>query len=78
MVLSLATLWLITMHSLQNFLDIDRDNFERYIVSLKCTKLYRPDDCLRRVGNQVLPIVCDNILSKRKKACGSKLIKRLF
>ena len=81
LVLSLAALLPMTMYSLRNFLGIDRDNFERYVVCPKCTKLYRPEDCLRRVGNQVLPVVCDNILfprSRRRKACGSKLVKKVI
>lgn len=71
----------MTMYSLRNFLGIDRDNFERYVVCPKCTNLYRPEDCLQRVGNQVLPVVCDNILfprSRRRKACGSKLVKKVI
>lgn len=81
LVLSLAALLSMTMYSLRNFLGIDRDNFERYVVCPKCTKLYRPEDCLRRVGNEVLPVVCDNILfprSRRRKACGSKLVKKSY
>lgn len=81
MILSLAALLPMTMYSLRNFLGIDRDNFERYVVCPKCTNLYRPEDCLQRVGNQVLPVVCDNILfprSRRRKACGSKLVKKVI
>lgn len=84
MILSLAALLPMTMYSLRNFLGIDRDNFERYVVCPKCTNLYRPEDCLQRVVNQVLPVVCDNILfpafprSRRRKACGSKLVKKVI
>ena len=80
LVLSLAALVPLTMYSVRNVLGFDRDNFERYVVCPKCTKLYRPEDCLRRIGNQVQPIVCDNILfprSRRRKACGSKLVKKV-
>ena len=80
-VMSLAALVPLTMYSVRNVLGIDRDNFERYVVCPKCTKLYRPEDCLRRVGNQVQPVVCDNIQfprSKRRKPCGSKLVKKVI
>lgn len=77
LVMSFATLVAITMYSLRNVLRIDRDNFERSVVCPKCTILYRPEDCLRRVGNQVHPLVCDNILfprSRKRKACGNKKV----
>lgn len=80
LVMSLAALVPLTMYSLRKVLGVDRDNFETYVVCPKCTKLYRPEDCLRRVCNQVQPIVCDNILfprSRRRKPCGSKLVKKV-
>ena len=80
LVMSLAAVVPLTMYSLRKILRVDRDNFETYVVCPKCTKLYRPEDCLRRVGNQVQPIVCDNILfprSRRRKPCGSKLVKKV-
>ena len=79
--LSLAAGVPTTMYSLRMFLGVDRDNFERYVVCRKCTKLYRPEDCLRRVGNQVQPMVCDNVLfprSRRRKTCNSKLVKKVL
>ena len=81
LVMSLAALVPLTMYSVRNILGIDRDNFEKYVVCPKCTKLYRPEDCLRRVGDQVQPIVCDNIQfprSRRRKPCGSKLVKKVI
>lgn len=80
-ILSLAAAVPATIYSLRTFLGDDRDNFERYVVCPKCTKLYRPEDCLRRVKNQVQPIVCDNILfprSRRRKTCGSTLVKKVI
>ena len=80
-VLSVAALLPSTMYSFRKILGIDRDSFERYVVCPKCTKLYRPEDCLRKVGNQTQPILCDNVLfprSRRRKVCGSKLVKRVI
>jgi len=64
------------MYALRAFLRVNCENFERYVVCPTCTKLYRPEECLRRVRDRVQAKVCDNILfprSKRRKPCGSKL-----
>lgn len=79
--ISLATIVPTTMYSLRMLLRIERDNFEKYVVCPKCTKLFQLEDCSVRVGNGVQARTCDNVSfprSRRRKLCGSQLVEKVI
>ena len=59
---------------------VQRDNFEKFVVCSKCTKLYHLDECLERKHGTVLPKQCSNILFPLGKAklCGTKLVNKVI
>ena len=59
---------------------VQRDNFEKFVVCSKCTKLYHLDECLERKHGTILPKQCSNILFPLGKAklCGTKLVNKVI
>lgn len=78
-VVSFAGLIPITMYSLRNFLGIERDNFQKFVVCGKCTKLFKPHECLTNENGVTRAKVCDNVLfprSSRRKPYEGPLMKK--
>ena len=59
---------------------LKRDEFEKFVVCSKCTKLYHLDECLERKHGTVLPKRCTNVFFPlgRAKHCGSKLVDKVI
>ena len=69
-----------SMYLLHRISAVQRDNFEKFLVCSKCTKLYHLDECLERKHGTVLPKRCSNILFPLGKAklCGTKLVNKVI
>lgn len=79
--ISLASLIPLTMYSLRNCLGIEKDNFEKFVVCGKCTKLFKPHECIANENGVQRAKVCNNVLfprSPRRKACGGPLMKKVI
>ena len=65
---------------LQKISNLKGDEFEKFVVCPKRTKLYHLDECLERKHGTVLPKKCTNILSPIGKAkhCGNKLVDKVI
>ena len=59
---------------------VQRDNFEKFVVFSKCTKLYHLDEYLERKHGTVVPKQCSNILFPLGKAklCRTKLVNKVI
>ena len=59
---------------------LKRDEFEKFVVCSKCTKLYHLDECLERKHGTVPPKRCTNVFFPlgRAKHHGSKLVDKVI
>lgn len=69
-----------SMYLLHRISAVQRDNFEKFVVFSKCTKLYHLDECLERKHGTVVPKQCSNILFPLGKAklCRTKLVNKVI
>lgn len=49
-----------SLYLVRQFLNFDRDNFNKFVVCPKCTKLYKYDSCLTMVNNRQVAKTCSN------------------
>ena len=64
------------LHRISNY---KRDEFEKFVVCSKCTKLYHLDECIERKHETILPKRCTNIFPLGKaKHCGNKLVIKVI
>lgn len=65
---------------LQKISNLKRDEFEKFVVCSKCTKLYHLDECFERRHGTVLPKKYTNILFPLGKAkhCGNRLVNKVI
>ena len=63
----------------RQFLNLDRDNFNKFVVCPKCTKLYKYDSCLEIENNQQVAKKCSNTYYSRgrKKTCNATMLTRV-
>ena len=69
-----------SLYMVRKYLNLNRDNFTKYVVCSKCTKCYHYDECLRKAANGITVAKhCSNISFSRGKAvrCNSKLVKKV-
>jgi len=68
-----------SLYLIRKILHLDRDDFNKFVVCEKCTKLYRYDDCLSVVNNQQVPQKCTNTfyLRGKKNICNSALLTKV-
>ena len=58
---------------------MDRDDFNKFVVCPKCTKLYKYDSCLEIVNNRQVPKRCSNTYYCRRKkmVCNNSMVTRV-
>ena len=69
-----------SLYMVRKYLNINRDNFTKYVVCPKCTKCYNYDECLRKAENGIIVTkCCSNVSFSRGKAVrwNSKLVKKV-
>ena len=64
---------------LTKYLDLDRDNFTKYVVCPKCTKCYHYNECFKQENGRTIAKLCSNVSFLRGKPvkCNSKLVKKV-
>ena len=65
-----------SLYLMRQFLNLDRDNFNKFVVCPKCTKPYKYDSCLEIVNNQQVARKCCNTYysRRRKHVCNASLV----
>ena len=68
-----------SLYLVRQFLNLDRDDFNKFVVCPKCTKLYKYDSCLEMVnGRQVAKKCTNTYYSRRKKmVCGASMATKV-
>ena len=68
-----------SLYLMRQFLNLDRDNFNKFVVCPKCTKLYKYDSCLEIVNNQQVARKCCNTYysRRRKHVCNASLVTKV-
>lgn len=68
-----------SLYLVRQFLNLDRDNFNKFVVCPKCTKLYKYDSCLTTVNNRQVAKKCTNTYYSRgrKMVCNATMITRV-
>ena len=65
-----------SLYLVQQFLNFDGDNFNKFAVCPKCTKLYKYDFCLSTVNNRQVAKTCSNTYFSRgrKMTCNATIV----
>lgn len=68
-----------SIYLMRQFLNLDRDNFNKFVVCPKCTKLYKYDCCLEMISNRQVAKKCSNTYYARgrKQVCNATLVTRV-
>lgn len=68
-----------SLYLVRQFLNFDRDNFNKFVVCPKCTKLYKYDSCLTMVNNRQVAKTCSNTYFSRgrKVNCNATIVTRV-
>lgn len=68
-----------SLYLVRQFLNLDGDNFNKFVVCPKCTKLYKYDSCLTTVNNRQVAKKCTNTYYSRgrKMVCNATMITRV-
>ena len=69
-----------SLYVLRKIVDLDRDDFVKYVVCPTCSSLYDPGNCTQRIGDRIVAKCCTNKAFKKGKGakeCGTKLAKRV-
>ena len=68
-----------SLYLVRQFLNLDRDDFSKFVVCPKCTKLYKYDSCLEMVnGRQVAKKCTNTYYSRRKKmVCSASMATKV-
>ena len=68
-----------SLYLVRQFLNLDRDDFNKFVVCPKCTKLYKYDACLEIVNNRQVPKRCTNTYYCRRKkmVCNASMVTRV-
>ena len=69
-----------SLYLMRQFLNLDRDNFNKFVVCPKCSKLYSYESCLKVVNNRQVPNLCSNYYYARgnRKTCNSTLVTKVL
>ena len=75
----LITLFPSSIYLLRQFINVDRDSFTKYVVCLKCTRLYHYDSCLTLDNNRTVAKRCSNLVtvSGKRQPCNAQLVRRV-
>ena len=68
-----------SLYLVRQFLNLDRDDFNKFVVCPKCTKLYKYDSCLVMVNNRQVAKRCANTYysRRRKMVCNASMVTRV-
>ena len=68
-----------SLYLVRPFLNLDRDDFNKFIVCPKCTKLYKYDSCLEMANNRQVAKRCANTYysRRRKMVCNASMETRV-
>ena len=68
-----------SLYLVRQFLNFDRDKFNKFVVCPKCTKLYKYDSCLTMVNNRQVAKTCSNTYFSRgkKMTCNATIVTRV-
>ena len=75
----IATLFPGSIYLMRQFIDFDRDAFNKFVVCPKCTKMYNYDYCLTLVDNRQVAKTCSHFSYSRgkRKVCSSPLVTKV-
>ena len=75
----LVTIIPSSLYLLHKFASFDRDNFDKYAVCSKCSKLYDMKDCteINHLGKRIVKH-CKHKQFPRSATCGAPLAKKVF
>lgn len=76
----LLAIFLTSLYMVRQLLDLDRNNFDKYVVCPKCTACYEYSECVRHVDGQHVVKRCS---SKRYSHgnmhfCNEQLVKKVI
>ena len=68
-----------SLHLLRQFLDLERDDFNKFVVCPKCTKLFEYNSCIVVINGVQCAKTCTNTYYSRgkRKTCGAKLTSKV-
>lgn len=68
-----------SLYLIRQFLNFDRDKFNKFVVCPKCTKLYKYDSSLTMVNNRQVAKTCSNTYFSRgrKMTCNATVVTRV-
>ena len=68
-----------SLYLVRQFLNLDRDDFNKFVVCPKCTKLYKYDSCLEMVNGRQVAKKCTNTyyLRRKKMVCNASRVTRV-
>lgn len=69
-----------SLYLVRKFLNVDRDDFTKFVVCPKCTKLYKYDSCLTMIGNRQVAKKCSNTYYLRGKSmtCNATMVTKVI
>ena len=69
-----------SLYLVQQFINLDRDSFTKFVVCPKCTKLYSYDSCLMSANNRIVAKTCCNTFMSRghRKRCNATLVRKVI
>ena len=68
-----------TLYMFRQFLNVDRDDFNKFVVCPRCCKIYDLNDCVKRINNREIAKVCSGVRQHRRKTipCGASLVYKV-
>lgn len=65
-----------TLYMLRQFVNFDRDDFNKYVVCPKCCKLYHYNECLTVIRGKQIAKTCSGACYSRgkRKTCGAAIV----
>ena len=68
-----------SLYLVRQFLNVDRDDFNKFVVCPKCTKLYKYDSCISMINNRQVAKKCSNTHYSRgrKLTCDATLVTKV-
>jgi len=68
-----------SLYMVRQYMNLDRDNFTKFVVCPKCTKCYKYDECLTYINGHQVGKHCTSTsyLRGRIQPCGSPLVRKI-
>lgn len=69
-----------SLYLVRKFLNLDRDEFNKFVVCPKCTKLYKYDSCLTMINNRQVAKKCSNTyyLRGKRMTCNATIVTKVI